>query len=104
MRGTGLVVSVVRPVHRDRPFIPEHRAQRHHIGLLDGLRPADPLGAEAHVKRHLGAPVSGRVDVFELEIAGKLLEDPGGWIETGHQALSQRAPAPRLGLVDGQSR
>ena len=90
-------------MHGDRPFVPEQRAQRHHIRLLDGLRSADPLRTEAHIDRRRAPLVCRRIDLFELEIVGKLLEEPGRRIEPRHQLPSHSTPGRGLALREPKS-
>ena len=73
-----LVVAEIGLVHCDRPIVPQQRAQCHHVSLLDRLRATDAFRSEAWVSIGIAeVPLCSHIDLLELEVPCKLLEELG---------------------------
>ena len=96
MRTAWLVVAEIRFRRRARELVRQQREQRHYVGLLDHLRPLRSLAADHHVDRHLAVGVQRKIDRLQLVIAGKLLVEAGGRIETGDDASHRVAPVGKF--------
>ena len=87
-----LVVTEIGFRRRARELVGQEGEQRHHIGLFDHLRPLRSLAADDHVDRYLAVGVQRQIERLQLVIAGKLLIEPGGRIETGNDASGRVEP------------
>ena len=97
-----LIVAEIRLVHCDRPIVPQQGAQCHHVSLLDRLGTMQALRPEVGINRHSRTPVCSDVDLFELEVPCKLLEELGSDVETRYQCF--RSCAPDLGFLLGETK
>jgi hypothetical protein len=73
MRAARLVIPDICRMRLNRPFFPQQRTQRHQ------------LRSKAHINRYGTALVWSQIDLFELKVAGELLDDFGCRIKTGYQ-------------------
>ena len=94
-----LVVAEIGFRRRARELVRQEGEQRHYIGLFDHLRPLRSLTADHHVDRHLAVGVKRQIERLQLVIAGKLLVEPGGRIETGNDASNRVAPVGKFRLA-----
>src|SRR6516165_2493123 len=96
MPAARLVVFKIRPADRRGQALPEEMYQHHYVRLLDDLGPLNPFSAEKHVHRRGPLRERGKINIFQPEIASKLLEQARLFVESSVEFTSHLQPSARL--------
>src|SRR6516225_4108784 len=96
MPAARLVVFKIRLADLRGQALPEEMYEHHYVRLLDDLGPPNPFAAEKHVHRRGPLRERGEINIFQSEIASKLLEEAGLLVEPSVEFASHLQPSARL--------
>ena len=100
MAAARFIVLEIRQPGPRIAFFRQQSQQRHDVGLLHHLRSLRPLVPEDDVEGYRAVSVSGQIDRFEIEEAGKLLKQPAFRRKADEQRVSRLLPLPEFGVVE----